>query len=209
MAPSMNGTKDTMISSLEASRIINESARDFGVAMVALGDATGRVLREDWFTDRDMPPYDRVAMDGIAIKYAYFESGQRLFIIDGVAPAGQVQITLTQEDRCIEVMTGGVLPNGCDTVIRYEDVSISTGIAMIKLDHINQGQNVHHQGKDHNAGELIVESLSKISSAEIGVGATLGKSKIKVSKLPKVMVISTGDELVPIDQIPLPHQIIV
>ena len=104
-------------------------------------------------------------------------------------------------------MTGAVLPNNANTVIRYEDVTIENGVATINIDEINEDQNVHHKGKDGKVGDVLISENMKISAAEIGVLATVGKSFVKVAKQPKVMIISTGDELVGVDEIPLDHQI--
>ncbi len=104
-------------------------------------------------------------------------------------------------------MTGAVLPNNANTVIRYEDVTVKNGIATINVDVLNEGQNVHDKGKDGKVGDLLIKQNTKISAAEIGVLATVGKSFVKVAKQPKVMIVSTGDELVGVDEFPLEHQI--
>jgi molybdopterin molybdotransferase len=129
------------------------------------------------------------------------------FKIEGIQPAGSAQITLKNKENCIEVMTGAVLPNNTNTVIRYEDVTIENGFATINIDAINEAQNVHQKGKDGKKGDLLINKNTKISAAEIGVLATVGKSFVKVAKQPKVMIISTGDELVGVDEFPLEHQI--
>lgn len=196
-----------MISVSVATSIIAEQSMSFGVEQVALSDAIGRVLAEDWRADRDMPPFDRVAMDGIAILYAEFAAGSRTYNVEAVAAAGDPQRTLQDQSNCLEVMTGGVLPHGCDTVVRYEDVSVDDGEAKVNIDAIKQGQNIHRRGVDHISDELIVRAGMRLSTAEIGIAATLGKTHITVQKLPKVLVISTGNELVPINQTPEAHQI--
>jgi molybdopterin molybdotransferase len=146
-------------------------------------------------------------MDGIAINYSFFKNGQRAFKIEGIQAAGSAQISMQNSENCIEVMTGAVLPNNCDTVIRYEDVSIENGIATITIDEINEAQNVHFKGKDGNKGDVLIKENKIISAAEIGVLATVGKATVKVAKQPKVMIVSTGDELVGVDEVPLEHQI--
>jgi len=195
-----------MISVEEATQIIFQTIKDFGTESVALDDAIGRVLREDLHADRDFPPYDRVTMDGIAIRHISFEAHKK-FPIQGVAAAGAPTMTLDNPDHCLEVMTGSILPNGTDSVIRYEDLTIRDGYAQINLEQIKRGQNVHNKGEDRSAGSLVVKSGVQLSPAEIGVAATVGKAEIKVSRLPKSIIISTGDELVKVDETPLPYQI--
>jgi len=196
-----------MISIQKALDIISSCQRDFGMETIDLSDSIGRVLREDWTSDRDMPPYHRVAMDGIAISFARFEGGQRAFAISEIAAAGAPQKSLLDDTSCIEVMTGAVLPSGCDTVIRYEDVAITDGRARVQIETVRYQQNVHHQAKDRRAGDLIVKQGVVISAAEIGIGASIGRAKVAVAKMPKIMVISTGDELVDINAIPRAYQI--
>lgn len=196
-----------MISVEKALQIILNSTQDFGVEEIPFLKSSGRILKESIFADRDFPPFNRVSMDGIAIDFASFQNGQRSFFVEGIQAAGSEQITLKKPKNCIEVMTGAVLPNNTNTVIRYEDVTIKNGIATINIDEINEAQNIHQKGKDKSKCELLINKNTLISSAEIGVLATVGKSFVKVAKQPKVMIVSTGDELVGVDEIPLAHQI--
>ena len=196
-----------MISVKEAKNIILNATQYFGVEEIPFIKSVGRILKEEIVADRDFPPFNRVSMDGIAIDYKAFEKGQRAFHIEGIQAAGSKQITLQNSENCIEVMTGAVLSNNANTVIRYEDVTIDKGIATINIDDVNDKQNVHPKGKDGKVGDVLIQPNKKISAAEIGVLATVGKSTVKVAKLPKVMIVSTGDELVGVDKIPLEHQI--
>jgi molybdopterin molybdotransferase len=196
-----------MISVAKALQTVLNTTHDFGVEEIPFLQSVGRVLKEAIVADRDFPPFNRVAMDGIAINFYPFKNGQRAFTIEGIQAAGSVQVTLQNSENCIEVMTGAVLPNNTNTVIRYEDVSIENGIATITIDAINNGQNSHSKGKDRKSGELLISKNTILSAAEIGVLATVGKSLVKVAKQPKIMIVSTGDELVGVDETPLAHQI--
>ena len=197
----------SMISVHEALNIILDHKKDFGTETIPLANAIGRILKEDLFTDRPLPPYNRVTMDGIAIQIDHFNKGKKNFPVEGIAPAGSPQISLKTDGNCIEVMTGAIMPQNVDTVIRYEDVVIENGIAAIQVEKLKEGQNIHWKGEDRKQGALIVPSGSTISPAEIGVAATVGKANLKVVRLPKAIIISTGDELVDIDEVPLAHQI--
>jgi molybdopterin molybdotransferase len=150
-------------------------------------------------------------MDGVAINFSAWESGKRTFKIENIQLAGSPQKELQNAENCIEAMTGAILPKNTDTVIRYEDTETTSNgnerFLTIKLETLNFGKNVHKQGTDKQKGDVIVEKGCRIGAAEIGVAASVGKSEILVSKLPKIAVIATGDELVAIDQKPLPHQI--
>ncbi|CAL2090963.1 Molybdopterin molybdenumtransferase [Tenacibaculum sp. 190524A02b] len=196
-----------MISVKEATDKILNHTRDFGEEEIPFIDAVGRVLKEDIIADRDFPPFNRVAMDGIAINYRFFEYGVRDFKIEGIQPAGSAQEKMENATHCYEVMTGAVLPENTDTVIRYEDVEVNTLMATVTVDTIKEGQNIHYQGSDKEQGTVLIKKNTIVSPAEIGVLATVGKSKVKVAKQPKVMIVSTGDELVGVEETPLAHQI--
>lgn len=196
-----------MISVQQALQIILNNTQDFGVEETSFLKSVGRVLKEDIYADRDFPPFNRVSMDGIAINQNYFLAGNRNFPIEGIQAAGAKQKVLKTDSNCMEVMTGAVLPENTDTVIRYEDVVINDGIATINLESVEQGKNIHDKGKDRSKGDLLIKQNTIISAAEIGVIATVGKSMVKVAKTPKVIIVSTGDELVEVDEIPLAHQI--
>jgi len=195
-----------MITVQEALNIILQNKGYYRNEKVAMKNTIGRVLKEDLYTDRELPPYNRVTMDGIGIQSASFAKGQRNFPIEGVAAAGSPQLTLIDTSRCLEVMTGSILPKNVDAVIRYEDLDIQNKAATI-LTKVVKGQNIHTKGEDRQKGELVVPINTLISPAEIGVAATIGKTHIDVARLPKTIIISTGDELVEIDEQPLPHQI--
>ncbi len=196
-----------MIDVTQAVQIIAAQASGFGTETIQLSASLHRITKEDWIADRDLPPFDRVTMDGIAIRYAAFEKGIRSFPIEGVAPAGAPQMALQEEGGCLEVMTGAVMPLQADTVIRYEDLDINDGMATVLIEDIAIGQNIHLKGIDSKAGEVIVPANTRIGAPEIGIGSSIGKDRVAVAALPKVMIISTGDELVEITRTPEPYQI--
>lgn len=196
-----------MISVTEATEIVLSHLYQPRPEPEPLGDTVGRVLLDPIKADRDFPPFHRVMMDGIAIAHQRFVTGQRTFPVSGVAAAGSPQLALSSQDKCFEVMTGAVLPEGTDTVIRYEDLEITDGNATIKLEELEKGLAVHSKGSDRKVGQEIVPVGTRISPAEIGVAATVGKVSLNVASLPKMAVITTGDELVDVSAIPQAHQI--
>ena len=173
---------------------------------VSLLDSLGRILAEDILADRDGPPYDRVTMDGIAIDSKQLES-QLSFKIESVAKAGEAQKRLLKNQNAIEIMTGALLPFGCDTVIRYEDLKIESGVAVITASLSSRISNIHFKGSDFKKNDIIVKKGHKILAPMIGILASSGKSFIKVVRHPKIAIVSTGDELVEITEAPLEHQI--
>ena len=196
-----------MVSVEKAYNLILDNEISLATEFVAFENALGRVLAEDLFADRDFPPFDRVTMDGIAIDYQSFLNGNRKFNIQETQAAGEIQTTLQTIENCIEIMTGGVLPFNSDTVIRYEDLEISGDSVVVKDIEIKLGQNIHRRGQDKLAGELVLQKGKKLNASHLALAAALGKKTIEVLKMPRVAVISSGDELVEINQNPLLHQI--
>ncbi|NNK09707.1 MAG: molybdopterin molybdotransferase MoeA [Flavobacteriaceae bacterium] len=195
-----------MISYQDALQHVLDQSRSFGSEMVPLTEALNRILAEDVFADRDFPPFNRSTKDGIAIAYEAVENGRLSFEITGTLPAGEPTIPFVETNSCIEIMTGAVVPFETDTIVMYEEVEIKGGIATItKIP--RKGQNIHTKGRDQQKGDLVMRKNCFITAAEIGVLATVGKSEVCVQKLPKVAVISTGNELVEVEELPLLHQI--
>ncbi|WP_286742932.1 molybdopterin molybdotransferase MoeA [Roseivirga sp. UBA1976] len=174
---------------------------------VALQEATGRILASPILADRDLPPYDRVTMDGIAINFTDFANGQRAFTIHQTIGAGTPKQTLHIPGKCVQIMTGAIMPQGLDTVIRYEDLSIENGVATIQADNVQARQNIHFKGSDKQAGEIVVDSGKRISHPELIVAAAVGLKALEVLKMPKAAIITTGDELVDIGDVPKEHQV--
>lgn len=191
----------------EAEAIILAQVRDYGIEQVPFEQALGRVLAEDVRTDRDLPPFNRVAMDGIAIRYGAFAQGIRSFKIRATQAAGDRPLNIRSGEECIEIMTGAALPSTTDTIIRYEDVEMQDGMATVLVEEINEGQNIHAKGKDKRRHDIVAQANQFVSPAMIGIAAAVGVTALKVKKLPRLVLISTGDELVEVNQTPLPYQI--
>lgn len=196
-----------MLSVSDAFTLMQQHVLPLPTETVSIHDATGRVLREAINADRDFPPFDRVAMDGIGIQFADYSNGHRTFRVVGTQRAGEPQRTLTEPTTCLEVMTGAMLPIGVDTVVRYEDVTITDGQATITIDDVEKGLNIHAQATDRKAGEELLPVGTWMGPSEMAVAASVGQTELVVSTLPRVALISTGDELVAVDETPLPYQI--
>lgn len=196
-----------MLSFQQALELVLQHKKTFGIEQVELLNATGRILAQNVTADRGFPPYNRVTMDGVAINTIAFESGKRSFAIEEMQAAGSPQLTLSNIEHCIEVMTGAVLPANTNAVVPYEQCEIKDSTATIKCEKINAMQNVHQQGIDSNVGDLLVPSEQRITPAMVAIIASVGLSQVEVKRLPKVAVCSTGDELIDIDAQAEPHQV--
>ena len=190
---------------------VMNTVRDFGTENVPFTAAAGRILREPVLADRPFPPYDRVMMDGIAINYdESYAKGQTIFGVEDMQAAGMPRKQLGNMANCLEVMTGAILPELTDTVVPYEHLQAAEheGFRRFTITQpVGKHQHIHWTGNDASAGQTLVTPGTRISPAEIGVLATVGKSYVKVARLPKVAIIATGDELVDVSAIPGPHQI--
>ncbi len=195
-----------MISYSEALQKVLETATDFGKELVPLLKSNERILAEDIFADRDFPPFDRVTKDGIAVHSEALEKGIKSFKIEATFAAGNALGKLNNSENCVEIMTGAMLPANTDSVIMYEDLDIKNGIATLQ-NKVKPKINIHRKGSDTKKGVLILKENQQISGKEIGVLASVGKAEVLVKKLPKIAIISTGDELVEVSEKPLPHQI--
>ena len=196
-----------MVSVAEAEKIILLQCRDFGTEIIDFDDSLGRVLAENLTADRDFPPFNRVTMDGIAISFDAFRNGRRRFEIKATQSAGDPPIDISKDNECIEIMTGAVLPASTDTIVPYEEIEVQSGVATINTDTVFNGQNIHKKGKDKQQNMILAGANQFITPVMITIAAAIGKSKLLVKKLPKIVVISTGDELVDIDDTPAAFQI--
>ena len=179
----------------EAETIIKSTTKDYGTEILMAENSSSRVLAEDIISDRPIPPFNRVTMDGIAICYESLNINKE-FKIHSTLRAGQQPEVIVAPDQCIEIMTGSVLPPGMDTIIRYEDIEISNGLAKVLTSNISKGQNIHFEGSDGKQGVIIVPSGSYITPRVIGVAASVGKTSLVIKKHPEIIIISTGDEII-------------
>jgi len=207
MLQKVKSDKQSLVSVENATEIIFSLCRDYGSERIDFNYSVGRVLAHNVYSDIDFPPYDRITMDGIAIKHVGFLNGIRQFRIKGVQGAGDSFVEIDSPDECVEVMTGASLPESTDTVIRFEDLQIENGIARITVENIRKGQNIHRKGEDRKRGDVVAEGNQMISPATIAVLASSGNTNIEVKKLPSIIIVSTGNEVIDANQIPGPFEI--
>lgn len=199
-----------MLTPGEAEKLIFENIGSFHRVDCPLAAAQGRVLRADLRADRDLPPFDRVTMDGYALRATALAAGVRTFRVEGVQAAGMRAFKLgTADDICIEIMTGAVLPEGADCVVPYEETKRDGAVMTVSEEGgaFSAGSAVHRRGSDHPAGEIIVPAGARLTGREIAVAAACGYSTLTVSQSPRIAVIATGDELVEVDSAVASHQI--
>ncbi len=198
-----------MISVKEAFSTILENVPGLAAEDCELEQAVGRTLRQPVCADRDLPPYDRVMMDGIAARAEAFAHGGPVRLrIRGHQPAGAPSQTLDDPAECLEVATGAVRPQQADLIIPVEQITVADGVAEVsEVYEAIPMRYVHGTGSDCKAGEQLLAKGDVLGAKEIAVAASCGEAVVQVSVRPQVAIVSTGDELVDVNQAPLPHQI--
>jgi molybdopterin molybdotransferase len=192
----------------QAEELIGQHLQCLPIESLPLAQCAGAVLRENIYAERDAPPFDRVAMDGIAVDSSSFSGGVRKLHIQATQAAGDPPLVLGSRSSCIEVMTGAVLPNGCDSVVPVEELTIQDGHAELARGvSIEPWQNVHRRGSDTRQGALLVSVGVRLRAPEIAIAAAAGMPRIRVSSQPMLAVISTGNELIEPGEPVLPHQV--
>ncbi|MEJ6980454.1 molybdopterin molybdotransferase MoeA [Pedobacter sp. P351] len=184
-----------MITYQEAQNIIASQAKSFGIEVIDLTEADGRVLAEDMFADRDYPPFNRSAMDGYAIRHEDWIKGTRLFEIQEVIYAGNIPEGELNQASAFKIMTGAAVPYPANTVIRREDSVESGNKVSFNIDSLKEFKNIARKGEDLKKAELAIAANSLCTPAVIGTLATIGKSKVPVEALPKVALFTTGNEV--------------
>ncbi len=194
-----------MLTPAEAEAAIAAALVPVSQETAPLATCAGRILRTALRAERDAPPFDRVAMDGIAFR---FDGDRSRFRVAGVQAAGIPALRLASPEDCFEVMTGAVLPTGCDTVVPVEQLAIVDGEARL-LDGAapEPWRHVHRQASDARSGDLLLESGTRLGGPELAIAASAGLAGLPVSRMPRIAVISTGDELVEPGAPILAHQV--
>jgi len=178
----------------QARSIVLESVEALTPQTVGLGEALGRVLAEAVHSAADVPPFDQSAMDGFAVRAADSGPGVRLAVTDesrAGAPAGSA---LGAGEACA-ISTGAAIPRGADAVVAVEDTRRREGEVELALA-VEAGRFVRHAGDDVRAGALLLEPGVRLGPAELGVLASAGRSSVLAGPLPRVAIVTTGDELV-------------
>jgi molybdopterin molybdotransferase len=169
-------------------------------------EAIDRVLAEPVASDRDIPPLDNSAMDGYAVRGAdVAQAPARLRVIGEIA-AGYVSELAVEPGTALRIMTGAPVPDGADTVVRFEDTQVDGEWVEVHVP-ISTGSNVRMAGEDVRAGQQVLWPGKVLRPQEIGMMAALGHVEVAVIRRPRVAILGTGDEVVPPSEVPGPGQI--
>jgi molybdenum cofactor synthesis domain-containing protein len=168
------------------------------IERVGIDEALGRILGELVVADRDYPDAPRSAMDGFAVRAA---DAPGTLPVDGEIHMGAAWSGPLAPGHALRIPTGGVVPDGADTIVPIEDVSFD-GSAIEIIAPLERGANVHPVASDMRGGETVLEPGMRLGAPHVGVLAALGVTSVPVLRRPRIAVISSGDELVPVDRRP-------
>jgi molybdopterin molybdotransferase len=162
---------------------------------LGLMDAHGCVLAEDVVAPAPLPGFDNSAMDGYAVRVADLETVPAVLPVVGDIAAGPASPLRVQPGLCVRIMTGAMMPAGADAVVPLEWTD--GGVAQVRIDRRpDLGAFVRRAGEDVTAGTVVLPSGSHLGAAQIGLAAAVGRSRLVVRPRPRVVVVSTGSELV-------------
>lgn len=186
-----------LLSVSEAEAAILARAPAVRVERVPLDEAAGRILAEEIFADRDYPPINRATMDGIAVK----ASGAIAWRIEATIAAGDAAPLLVDaRGGCVQIMTGAEVPGNADAVIPVEEIDVSGPDVRLKPGTpVAAGQNIHARGIDRRRGDLLLTPGALLDAPRIAILAATGHATVRVATIPRVAILSTGSEIVPVD----------
>jgi molybdopterin molybdotransferase len=161
---------------------------------VALRDALGQVLHEDVISPLSVPPHANSAMDGYALRGEDLKHDSTSLKRVGSAFAGKPFDKTVNAGECVRIMTGAMMPEGCDTVIMQEQAEVDNDLITLHGEH-HSGENVRLAGEDIQTGALVLTAGRRITAADLGLLASLGFAELKVRRRIRVAFFSTGDEL--------------
>jgi molybdopterin molybdotransferase len=196
-----------VISVDEALRTILDATTVLGPERVGLAAAATRVAAEDVVSTRAVPGADNSAMDGFAVRASdVAEAPARLRLV-GTAPAGSVLAGRVEPGTAAKIFTGSIIPPGADTVVRVEDTEEADGFVTVRVA-TKPGANVRPRGEDVAPGATVLRRGTVIGPADVGVLASVGRAAVAVYRRPRVAIVSTGAELVEVDESPGPAQVV-
>ena len=172
------------------------SSRALPPERIALTSALGRTLAADAIAPFDIPGFTNSAMDGFAVRGSDLpETGEKAFELIGEIRAGGAPPPEVGADCCVKIMTGAPLPQGADTVVMKENTQVRGNRVTVAAGTAS-GANVRPAGEDYRSGEVGVARGEQLTPAQVGVLASLGMAQVDVARRPRVVLLTTGDELV-------------
>ena len=195
-----------MLTYEKALETVLQTIQPLSAEEIALPEALGRVLSEEVVARWDMPVADNSAMDGFAFAAAGLGSEGKLKVV-GLSRAGAGFPSSVLHGETVKIMTGAPIPDGCDTVVPFEDVTEKGSYIFLQTP-AKRGTHVRYRGEEFRADEMLLQAGTILHAGEIGLLASAGIARVRVHKQPQVALLTTGDELVDIGVLPGPGQIV-
>lgn len=191
-----------------------EYIRDFAPVRtedIPVADSVGRIIAQDIVADTDLPDFRRATMDGFAVQgastFGASDGNPAYLTVKGAVAMGAASDQIIGPGEAVKIATGGMLPRGADSVIMVEHTESIDEATIEAYRSVAPGQNIIDIGEDYPKGQTVLSGGTRIRPQETGVLAAFGKQRITVRKQPVIGIISTGDEIVAIDETPGPGQI--
>jgi len=199
---------EIVLSFEEARRVLEREAAKIDVSAhvtmrAALATTFNRILAEDILADRDLPPFPRSTRDGYAVRS---DGAAKLKVVGEIRAGITGELPTIKAGECAAIMTGAPLPPGADAVIMIEHTALEGNTVSLQRP-VAPGENVVPQGAEAHKGDVLLKRGTKLTPAALAVAASAGKSEMRVFARPKIAILSTGDELVEVNQQPAPTQI--
>lgn len=191
----------------EALARVLEATGVLGAERTAILAALGRVAAADVVSRRTVPAAPYSAMDGYAVRHADVSAAPAHLRIVAVEPAGTVVTTAVERGTAVKLFTGSVIPPGADAVVRIEDCE-EDGDRLLVRAPVPLGANIRAAGEDVEPGQVVLARGTVVGPADVGVLASVGRSSVLVHQRPCVAILSTGSELVEVDDVPGPGQVV-
>jgi len=196
-----------MLSVDEALQKILDVATPLGTRLIPVENAQTYVLANDVRADRPLPPFDRVAMDGFAVRSADFKDQPTRLRIVGHIQAGITSSFALGPGEAIQIMTGAPCPDSADAIVPVENAVVEGAYVTLTEPKMKPGLNIAPMGEDAPAGKVLIKAGSILTTAGIAICASVGMEQVEVYRKPTVRIISTGTEIIPPSTQPLAHQI--
>jgi len=176
------------------------------IERVPLSLGIGRIVATDIIADRDLPPFNRSQMDGFAVRAKEVKTGISMQVVAHVS-AGTTYNEMAEENTCVSIATGAPVPSCFDAVVQHELTDNGSSRVTFNSGDIKTGKSIHPCGIDAKAGDVLIRKHTKLFPQHIGIAAGVGVFEIEVFSKPRVIILTSGDEIIDSHEHPLPHQI--
>jgi molybdopterin molybdotransferase len=180
----------------QAMQKILEATKKLDIEKINLDSSFNYVLAENITADIDIPPFNKSAMDGYAVRAKDISAVPAILEVQDTIQAGDSALGSIKSGQCVKIMTGAPVPRYADSVVMVEDTEQSENGFVKILKEVKKGQNVCQQGEDIKRGKVVLEKDTFIGAPEIAILSSVGKTAVRVYRKPEVAIVSTGNEIV-------------